>query len=80
VIALVICTLIVATALLGWYGHKAYIRVQAWGEKLNEQDAIFQNAATPQEMAGFAMGPKRPPFPAIAEVEHSMPVSMASLK
>jgi hypothetical protein len=40
----------VTALVLGWYGHKAYIRIQAWGEKMNERDAIFQSCASVEEL------------------------------
>jgi hypothetical protein len=42
-----------AAAVLGWYGHKASARIQTWGEKMNEQGAIFQSVATAEEMSGL---------------------------
>jgi hypothetical protein len=41
-----------------WYGYRALVRIKNWGEKMNEYDAIFQSAATEEEMAGFAALPK----------------------
>jgi hypothetical protein len=41
---------------VSWYGYKTLVRIQRWGEKMNELDAIFQNVATPEEMAGCAAG------------------------
>jgi hypothetical protein len=38
---------------MGWYGYRTLIRIQSWGEKMNEQDAIFQSAATAEEMAAY---------------------------
>jgi len=47
VIALVMGSSILTALVLGWYGQKAYIRIQAWGEKMNEQDAILQSVSPP---------------------------------
>lgn len=50
-IALIIGSPLVAVAvLLGCYGHRIFLRIQIWGEKLNEQDAIFQ-AVAPDEQS-----------------------------
>ena len=62
-IALIIVTLLLPPAvLLGWYGHKIYVRIQLWGEKLNEQDAIFQ-AVAPREPGDTAPAPGRKALP-----------------
>jgi hypothetical protein len=74
VIALLIGTSIVAASLLGWYGHRASVRIQAWGEKMNEQDAIFQSVASPEEMAGAPVTRQRPSSPAASIVNHPLPI------
>ena len=33
-----------ACAGAGWFVRKALVRINAWGEKMNEQDAIFRTA------------------------------------
>lgn len=38
---------------VGWYGYRTLERIQKWGEKMNELDAIFQSVASPEEMAGY---------------------------
>jgi hypothetical protein len=40
--------------LVSWYGYETLVRIQRWGEKMNELDAIFKSVATPEEMAGCA--------------------------
>jgi hypothetical protein len=42
--------------IVSWYGYKTVVRIQRWGEKMNELDAMFQDVATPEEMAGCAAG------------------------
>jgi hypothetical protein len=42
VIALLVAGSIVAGTVSGWYGHKASLRIQAWGLKMNDQDRIFR--------------------------------------
>jgi hypothetical protein len=37
-IALLSVACLAAGSGFGWYGHKASLRIQAWGEKLNELD------------------------------------------
>ncbi|HWB32403.1 MAG TPA: hypothetical protein VG714_04445 [Acidobacteriaceae bacterium] len=36
--------LLVAGAGLGWYAHRAYVRINTWGRNMNEVDAIFRVA------------------------------------
>jgi hypothetical protein len=57
VIALSIGFLVViAGILLGWYGHKASLRIQAWGLNMNQQDHILQDLTDPEECMEFEMG------------------------
>jgi hypothetical protein len=56
VIALIVGPTLVVGLLVSWYGYKTLVRIQRWGEKMNELDAIFQSVATPEEMAGCAAG------------------------
>ena len=46
---LIILCSVIAGCSVGWYGHKVIARVQAWGEKMNEQDLIFQAMSQPEE-------------------------------
>jgi hypothetical protein len=61
VIALLIVASVAASAALGWYGHSALLRIQTWGEKMNEQDAIFQSVESPEEMTPRLALVKTPP-------------------
>jgi hypothetical protein len=54
VIALIVGSALAGSSAVGWYGYKTLVRIQTWGEKMNELDAIFQSVATPDELAGFA--------------------------
>ena len=42
--ALLIGATTVAVMLVGWFGFKAHLRIEAWGVKMNELDRIFQDA------------------------------------
>jgi hypothetical protein len=42
VIALWIVASVVIGTLIGWYGHKASLRIRVWGLNMNERDRIFQ--------------------------------------
>jgi len=51
---------VISAFTVSWYGYRALGRIQKWGEKMNEVDAIFQSAATPEEMTRQAgSGPGR---------------------
>ena len=39
-IALVAAGSMLAGTAVGWYGHKASLRIQAWGENMNELEGI----------------------------------------
>jgi hypothetical protein len=41
-IALLIGIFAMAAVGLGWYGHKASVRIETWGRHANERDLIFQ--------------------------------------
>ena len=34
-------------ALLGWYGYRAYLRIQTWGRNMNEIDGICLEEVLP---------------------------------
>jgi len=53
VIALIVGPALIGGLVVGWYGYRTLIRIQSWGEKMNEQDAIFRSAATAEEMAAY---------------------------
>ena len=42
--ALLMVATTLSIAVLGWYGYKAYRRIEAWGRNMNEIDRIFQDA------------------------------------
>jgi len=44
-----IAILLAAGTAVGWFAHRAYLRVDAWGHAMNEQDAIFR-LATDEEL------------------------------
>ena len=54
-IALIVGSTLVGGLLVTWYGRRTMVRIQNWGEKMNEIDAIFQSVATPEEMSGHAV-------------------------
>ena len=45
---------------MGWFGHKVIARIQAWGERMNEQDLIFQAMSAPEEWPEQALQPELP--------------------
>jgi hypothetical protein len=56
VIALQVIISIMVGTVFGWYGHKAILRIQAWGVKMNEQDHILEDLTDPEEAAEFQLG------------------------
>jgi hypothetical protein len=44
-IALVIASSTLAGTIFGWYGHKVSLRIEAWGENMNEQEGITQGSS-----------------------------------
>ena len=44
-IMLSIAALLAAGTAAGWFAHRAYVRIDAWGRAMNEQDAIFRLAS-----------------------------------
>jgi hypothetical protein len=81
VIALqVVVSIFVGTA-LGWYGHKAFLRIQAWGVKMNEQDHILEDLTDPEEAVEFQRGyiPSGANAPSIRPVgSHHLPMGAAT--
>lgn len=55
-IALGILGSIIFGTAIGWYGHKAILRIQAWGVKMNEQDHILEDLTDPEEAFEFQRG------------------------
>jgi hypothetical protein len=47
-ITLLVGVTTVAAIGLGWYGHKAMVRISIWGRNMDEQDAIFQAMEGPE--------------------------------
>lgn len=59
--ALFIGTSTLAVTVLGWFGYKALVRIETWGQKMNEIDRIFQDSA--MEDGGWSsrpIGERRP--------------------
>ncbi len=54
-------TSIVAVGGLGWYGHKASLRIAEWGRGMDECDQIFQAVAEETEDTHFDGVRKRIP-------------------
>ena len=63
-IALSIAVLMVAGTILGWYGHKASLRIQAWGLNMNQRDHILQDLTDPEECVEFLKGYRQTGFDA----------------
>ena len=81
-IALLISTSLVAGTVLGWFGYKATLRIQAWGRNMNEQDRIFQEAM-PEASVEPPKGHKRPGSDAGAVpalVSHHLPLGAVGSK
>lgn len=56
--AIVVGLSLAAAVSLGWVGRKAAKRIEHWGERMNEVDAIFRSAATEEEMASYSEAPQ----------------------
>ena len=48
-IGLLIGTSVAAGTAFGWYGHKASLRIEAWGERANERDRIVRSLIGQEE-------------------------------
>jgi hypothetical protein len=44
-LVLLIASLLLAGTGLGWFAHRAYVRIEAWGRAMNRQDAILRSAS-----------------------------------
>lgn len=44
-ILLTVAILLSAGVAAGWFAHRAYTRIDAWGRAMNDQDAIFRIAS-----------------------------------
>jgi hypothetical protein len=77
VIALIVGPTVIAGLVVSWYGYRTLLRIQRWGEKMNELDAIFQSVAAPEEMAGSAAAkPKYGNVAAPVGPAHRVPVGV----
>ena len=59
-ITLMVGASVLAGVGLGWYGYKASVRIEAWGQGMNECDLIFQAMSEPTGDGGFEGTPRRP--------------------
>ena len=55
-IALEVLGSIICGTAIGWYTHKASLRIQAWGVNMNEQDHILEDLTDPEEALEFQRG------------------------
>lgn len=55
---------LIAIGVAGWYGYRAYCRIQEWGRRMNEIDRIFQYSGEHVDHREFVRGgaPARPGF------------------
>jgi hypothetical protein len=60
-IVLLVGTSVAAGVALGWYGYKASVRIQTWGQRMNECDSIFQVATAGTERTNFDEAQTRVP-------------------
>ena len=67
---------IMAGMLLGWSGHKASLRIRAWGLKMNEQDSIFREVSGPGERGSNQSGRGGPQ----SRLGNHLPLGVAGLK
>jgi hypothetical protein len=49
-----------AIAVLGWYGYRAFVRIETWGRNMNDCDRIFQEAAMHEDGWGPEVDRRRP--------------------
>lgn len=47
---------VVAGAGIGWYGHKASVRIARWGEAMNEQDRLIRSLSGDEDGWKFENG------------------------
>ena len=66
---------------MGWFGHKAIVRIQAWGLNMNTQDRIFQDTF-PENHMEFRKDRKPPAANSgpVALGSHHLPLGAVSLK
>jgi len=41
-VAMLVAILLTGGTVLGWYTHRAWLRIDAWGQNMNDYDAIFR--------------------------------------
>jgi hypothetical protein len=58
---------------LGWYGYKASLRIEAWGQGVDECDRIFQTVSGEPGASNFDEGRQRPPRIAPFVTSHLRP-------
>lgn len=52
-IAILIGSTFIGGLVVCWCGYRTLDRIQKWGKKMNELDAVFQSAATTEEMSAY---------------------------
>ena len=52
-IAILIGSTVIGSLVVCWCGYRTLDRIQKWGKKMNELDAIFQSAETTEEMERY---------------------------
>lgn len=75
-IALLMMLCIMAGMLLGWSGHKASLRIRAWGLQMNEQDNIFRVVSGTEEIGSNLDGSGGPQ----SQIGNHLPLRVAGLK
>jgi hypothetical protein len=79
-IALLSVTCLAAGSGFGWYGHKASLRIQAWGEKLNEMDQNIRFVTGTGENSESQRGSMTDHGQVSSLGGHGLPLSAASFK
>jgi len=79
-IALMSVACLAAGSGFGWYGHKASLRIQAWGERLNEQDQNIRFVIGTGEHSESQRGSRAVVGQASSLSGHGLPLSAAGFK
>ena len=59
-IALLFGTVVMVGVGIGWYGHKASLRIELWGRRADERDLIFQQMSESEDPSEiWATGKRR---------------------
>lgn len=58
-VTLMIGTFAVAGVGLGWYGHKASLRIESWGRRADERDLIFQQMSEREDSLEIGLAGNR---------------------